>query len=105
MNKVDTENSSAAGAPQLSPGRKPWVSGLIDSSTLPKASAQRQRSAIKLLLIMLVLLAGCGYHTAGKGAALPPDLHTIAIPTFTNVTTAYRAEQILTQAVVHEFTS
>jgi hypothetical protein len=57
------------------------------------------------MVVSLFALAGCGYHTAGKGAALPPGLRTIAIPTFTNVTTSYRAEQVLTQAVVREFIS
>ena len=57
------------------------------------------------LIAIILALTGCGYHTAGKGAALPPDLRTIAIPSFTNVTIAYRAEQVLTQAVVREFIS
>jgi hypothetical protein len=65
-----------------------------------------KRATLPAILAMTVLAtAGCGYRTAGKGAALPPDLHTIAIPTFINVTSAYRAEQVLTQAVVHEFNS
>ena len=51
-------------------------------------------------------LTSCGYHTnEGVASKLPPDLRTIAIPTFENATTSYRVEQILTAAVVHEFTS
>lgn len=59
---------------------------------------------ISPLLLCLVLTA-CGYHTAGQAAKLPSDVHTIAIPVFINNTQTYRVEQILTAAVVHEFTS
>jgi outer membrane lipopolysaccharide assembly protein LptE/RlpB len=56
-------------------------------------------------LLLLVMLSACGYHTAGQAVKLPSDVHTIAIPVFVNNTQAYRVEQILTTAVVHEFTS
>ena len=45
--------------------------------------------------------AGCAYTT--NTAALPPHVHTIAIPTFTNETTEYAIEQSLTQAVIDRF--
>lgn len=48
-------------------------------------------------------LAGCGYHIAGHSNALPPTIHTIAIPALENKTTSYRLEQKLTAATVHEF--
>lgn len=48
---------------------------------------------------------GCGYHTAGHADLLPADLHTIAVPAFTNETQTYKIEQTLTQAVVREFTT
>jgi len=55
---------------------------------------------------ILVLLAGCGYHTTGSSATkLPSDVHTIAIPAFINKTPQYKVEQLLTQAVVREFVS
>jgi aspartate-semialdehyde dehydrogenase len=56
----------------------------------------------------LVLLAGatsCGYHTAGHAVQLPENVKTIAIPAFTNDTTTYRIEQMLTASVVREFTT
>jgi outer membrane lipopolysaccharide assembly protein LptE/RlpB len=55
------------------------------------------------LLALLLAGVGCGYHTAGRAVRLPADLHTIAIPTFTNVTTTYRVDQMMTAAVVREF--
>ena len=56
----------------------------------------------------LVLVAGatsCGYHTTGHAVQLPENVKTIAIPAFTNVTTTYRIEQMLTASVVREFTT
>jgi outer membrane lipopolysaccharide assembly protein LptE/RlpB len=55
------------------------------------------------LFFLLIASTACGYHTAGHAVRLPNDVHTIAVPTFTNKTEAYRAEQILTASVVREF--
>ena len=62
-------------------------------------------SGALLLLLCGVLLTGCGYHTAGRAVKLPTEVRTIAIPAFTNDTANYRIEQVLTTAVVREFTS
>ncbi len=61
------------------------------------------RFSLVLLTPFVVVLASCGYHTAGRASRLPADLHTIAIPAFANTTTTYHIEQVLTQAVVREF--
>jgi outer membrane lipopolysaccharide assembly protein LptE/RlpB len=57
-----------------------------------------------LLLISVLLISGCGYHTTVKTAALP-QVRTMAVPTFVNQTQSYRVEQILTAAVVRELTT
>jgi hypothetical protein len=56
-------------------------------------------------LAVLAAGTGCGYHTAGSAVRLPENVKTIAVPAFTNVTTTYRIEQMLTTAVVREFTT
>jgi hypothetical protein len=57
-------------------------------------------------LLIGFLLAGCGYHTANHAQIrLPAGIDTIAVPIFGNKTNSYKAEQVLTQAVVREFTS
>ena len=57
-------------------------------------------------LLICFLLSGCGYHTANHAQVrLPAGINTIAVPIFGNKTNSYKAEQVLTQAVVREFTS
>jgi outer membrane lipopolysaccharide assembly protein LptE/RlpB len=55
------------------------------------------------ILFLVIVLCGCGYHTAGHAVRLPNTIRTIAVPTFTNKSEAYRVEQILTASVVREF--
>jgi outer membrane lipopolysaccharide assembly protein LptE/RlpB len=57
------------------------------------------------VLLVAIFVAGCGYHVAGRGTALPSTLHTIAVPAFVNKTHSYRIEQRMTQAVIREFLS
>jgi hypothetical protein len=56
-----------------------------------------------LCFVLLALTAGCGYRLAGKAAAIPANIDSVAIPIFDNKTTKYRLEQRLTSAVVDEF--
>lgn len=56
-------------------------------------------------LLALLLLGGCGYHTAGHAVQLPENVKTIAVPAFKNETLTYRIEQMLTASVVREFTT
>lgn len=62
-----------------------------------------RKSAGILIMLLALASAGCGYHSAGHAAKLPPDLKTLAIPAFINHTHTYKVEQVLTAAVVHEF--
>ncbi len=52
---------------------------------------------------LLLLLVSCGYHTAGDGSRLPPDVKILAIPSFRNQTHTYHVETGLTNAVIREF--
>ena len=60
--------------------------------------------AVSAMLLAIALLTGCGYHTTARGGAFP-QIKTLAVPTFTNQTQAYRVEQVLTSAVVRELTT
>lgn len=53
--------------------------------------------------ILLVLpLAGCGYHQTGAAAHLPPDVRTLAVPIFKSRVQAFHTETVFTEAVVRE---
>ena len=57
------------------------------------------------LALVVAATTSCGYHTASHAVQLPENVKTIAVPAFTNVTTTYRIEQMLTASVVREFTT
>jgi outer membrane lipopolysaccharide assembly protein LptE/RlpB len=58
---------------------------------------------LSLITAFLIVSSSCGYHMAGRGDRLPPDIRTLAIPTFQNETGTFRIEQSLTSAVTREF--
>ena len=63
-----------------------------------------RRIACCLLLSALCFLpSGCGYHVAGQGNSLPPDVKTIAVPIFVNQSSRFRIEQMVSKAVTREF--
>ncbi len=64
-----------------------------------------RKALVVELAASLFLTAGCGYHTAGSASHLPQTVHTLAVPTFQNVTQSYHTEISFTQAVIKEFSS
>jgi outer membrane lipopolysaccharide assembly protein LptE/RlpB len=56
-----------------------------------------------LALCLVAFLPACGYHVAGRGDRLPPDVKTIAVPIFTNETSRFRIEQKVSAAITREF--
>lgn len=59
-----------------------------------------------IVVALLALLAtSCGYSSAGHASKLPNQVRTIAVPAFVNKTQTYKIEQVLTAAVVREFTT
>jgi lipopolysaccharide assembly LptE-like protein len=51
----------------------------------------------------LLSVFACGYHVAGTGDRLPPEVKTIAVPIFVNKSPRYRIEQTIAKAVTREF--
>ena len=51
----------------------------------------------------LLISPSCGYHVAGRGDRLPPDIKTIAVPIFASSTTKFRIEQKVSAAITREF--
>lgn len=64
-----------------------------------------RREALRVLSVLCGsgAAAGCGYTLAGRGSFLPAYIRTIGVPTFTNRTTIFNLETLLTQKVRAEF--
>ena len=82
----------------------------------PKAGAQQARSSVCLpvlrgsvmnlsagmVLVAVLLSAGCGYSLAGRGSFLPAHIQTIAVPQFVNNSSVYDVERRITERVRSE---
>lgn len=62
-----------------------------------------KKLSIAGVLMLVVLVAACGYQFRGKQNNLPSDVKSIAIPVFKNNTNEVRIEQIFTDAVIMQF--
>ena len=54
-------------------------------------------------LLLTAFCLSCGYKVAGRGERLPPDIKTIAVPTFVNQSPTFRIEAKLAGAISREF--
>ncbi len=57
----------------------------------------------KVLVMVGLMLSGCGYRVVGRSSALPSNIKTIGVVALENGTNQYRIEQRLTTALVREF--
>lgn len=67
-----------------------------------------RRPTPPILLVLLAVAAacaGCGYHLAGHGSTLPPEVRSVGIPIFENRTSRPELEQRVTGAVIDEFST
>jgi len=55
-----------------------------------------------LTLLLLLPLAGCGYHTAGSATHIPDNVSTLAVPIFATRAQAFHTEMAFTQATIRE---
>ncbi len=63
----------------------------------------RPLSFLSIAVWIALGLSGCGYHTLGDSAHLPPGIKTLAVPVFATRTDASGTEQAMTEAVIREF--
>jgi hypothetical protein len=56
-----------------------------------------------LIIGFLVIISACGYRVRSSVGILPSGIKTLGIPTFQNLTTEYKIEQLITGAVLKEF--
>lgn len=85
--------------------RIPGRSLLLASQRNRLSRSDRKQALSCFLVCLLAVSTGCGYHTVGHGGQLPESVTTIAIPAFKNETSTYAIGQMLTTAVIHEFTT
>jgi hypothetical protein len=64
---------------------------------------ERLSRASCLVLVALLLQAGCGYSLAGRGSFLPVYIKRIGIPQFVNRTTIFELDRKATDKVRAEF--
>jgi len=70
---------------------------------------QRARRSLRIfgglcgLYVLCCSVSGCGYALAGRGSFLPDTIKTIGVPAFTNRTTVFNLETVVTQKVRSEF--
>jgi len=58
---------------------------------------------IKLWLLIVLFLNGCGYHLIGTGSTLPEHLKTLSIPVFTNSSSQPEIHRELTSAIINAY--
>ena len=68
----------------------------------PFTSARRIFRTLAFATGLVLLPAGCGYHTAGSATHIPAGVRTIAVPVFATHAQAYHTELAFTQAVIRE---
>jgi hypothetical protein len=56
-----------------------------------------------LILGLLAMVSACGYRVRSSVGILPSGIKSLGIPTFQNLTTEYKIEQLITSAVLKEF--
>ena len=69
---------------------------------------RRRLSGVGLLTVLVtgaLLASGCGYSLAGRGSFLPDYIKVVGVPTFTNRTSTFNLDQIVTAQVRQEFQS
>lgn len=57
------------------------------------------------LLAVALACSACGYRVRSSVGTLPSESHSIGIPTFKNLTTQYKIEQLISSAVLKEFST
>lgn len=62
-----------------------------------------KKAVLFFFIAMLAIGAGCGYRIRGSVGRLPAGIQSLGIPTFRNSTSQYKIEQMITRAVLKEF--
>ncbi|MBW4040319.1 MAG: hypothetical protein HIU91_15965 [Acidobacteria bacterium] len=55
-----------------------------------------------LVVMLAVVMSGCGYHQVGAATHVPGNVRTLAVPIFVSKVQGFNTETMFTQAVVRE---
>ena len=58
---------------------------------------------LALLLVVILICSACGYRVRSSVGKLPSGVQSLGIPTFRNLTSQYKIEQLVSSAVLKEF--
>jgi len=64
---------------------------------------KRRRFAEMAAIIILLIVGACGYRVRTSTGNLPYGMQSLGIPTFRNLTSQYRIEQVISGALLKEF--
>lgn len=64
-----------------------------------------KQSSAGALVLVAIMMSGCGYALAGRGSFLPADIRVVGIPLLENRTPIQRIDQAITEKVRTEFIS
>lgn len=70
---------------------------------MESSPGHRVAPLLRLLLILCLLPAGCGYHFAGTGGEPPGGINSIAVEVFGNRTSEPGIETVFTNSILNEF--
>lgn len=84
-------------------GTKSWGANRLRVALCDTHNGRAGKCVAMFALAVILAATGCGYHTVGHAEALPPNIRTIAVPAFVSHSQTFRVEQLLTDAVIHEF--
>ena len=75
----------------------------VFAGTHARISAPTAHCPLATAFFCLLFFPACGYHVAGQATRITPDVKTIAVPPFKNLSSTFHIEQQLTAAVTREF--
>ena len=68
-----------------------------------KSGFYNRTKRLFVLLCVVLVCGGCGYRVRSSVGKMPEGIESLGIPTFRNLTSQYRIEQIISSAVLKEF--
>jgi hypothetical protein len=99
--KASIRRSNKSVFPAYKKQRSLWLTMKMQNHRI--AINFRRRGNALLLLGIILIFTACGYRVRSSVGKLPNGMQSIGIPTFLNLTNQYKIEQLISSAVLKEF--